>query len=541
MSNYTIAYLALAAPEHKAIVEAALAEAGDDWAVLQSAFLDRMDAYVETELHQERDHLIDSHEAGGAWRIGFPHYHLRGDGRIVEHMARVMEARRRYTDQAYYHGFPDEAEVHHEIETFIYFQNPLVLLGLEGSDVALASVQDVAHHVGNWVSDVPEWYDWEQRGFQSTWLGTRNVRAYPPFDYQEANHFRFIATALTVYSATGQERYLGLATNYADRWCEHIETRAADGGPIQCSILPSGALSEELGHAGKATDTRLYQIFYAAVAPNTTYEVSGVLLDLYRLTGNERYLVCSRLMLDQFFEHGQDGRPALAYRHDAWDHERGQDEAFSAECAISQNGAMLARPALRHDLITGEERYRDRILSWAQAIDEVENPGDQMTADVLVAAHYYTGNPAWLARAYAMDLRTWAVVEQNPSTHMCSSLGRYGSKFLMELSYQPMLGGVDWGTRVGLSVERLRHVTDGHEGLPASVAFRVWREGEGLDGFEAVNRGTEPVAWCLASADDQKILERAEIADPLAAQDAVGHVIRIAPDCRVLGRLHWRR
>ncbi len=541
MSDYTVRYLNLAAPKDKAVAEEALDRAGDDWAALQAAFLERIDAYVEEELEHEADHLIDSHEAGGAWRIGFPHSRVRGGGRIVQHMAKVMDARRRYTDETYYHGFPDEAEVHHEIETFLYFQNPLVFLGSEGSDAALASVEDVAHHLGNWVADIPEWYDWQTHGFRSTWLGTRNVRAHAPFDYQEANHFRFVSTGLTVYHATGQERYLQLATDYADRWCYHIEERAGAGGPIQCSILPAGALSEELGHAGKATDTSRYQIFYATVATNTTYEVSGGLLDLYRLTGKERYLTCSRLILDQFFEHGQGGRPPVAYRNDEWTLGGDDVQEFTAQSAISQNGAMLTRPALRHDLITGEARYKDWIVSWAKTIDETKRPTEQMTADVLVGAHYYTGDPAWLERAYAMDLRTWAVVEQNPSPHMCSCLGRYGSKFLMESSYQPMLGAIDWGTRGGLPVLGLRHVTDGHDGLPGSVAFRIWRQADGIDAYEAVNRSAESAAWHIAAATDAKALDSVDVGDQSVAADAQGFPVSVGPNSVVSGRLRWRR
>ena len=541
MTDYSDTFLSLAAPKDRAAVETALGGAGgrNSWAELQQAFLARIDAYVEAELPQPPDHLISSHEAGGAWRIGYPHYHTRGDRRIPEQMARIMAARRAYTDATYYHGFPDEAEVHHEIETFLYFQVPLAFLGLAGSDAALASVEDAAHHTGNWVSGVPEWYDWGTRGFRSTWLGTRSVRARAPFDYQEANHFRFLATALTVYEKTGQERCLQLAVGYADRWCEHIEAQAAAGGPITCAILPPGAHSEELGHAGKATDTSRYQIFYSSVAPNTAYEVSGGLLDVYRLTGNARYLSCSRLMLDQFFRNGRDGRPALRYQNGAWQHDaHGADEEFGVRAAVLQNGAMLARPAVRHDLVTGESRYRDWMLAWAGAIDESAFPGDQIAADVLVAAHYYTGDPAWLARAYAMDLRTWAVVEQDPSPHMCNSAGRYGSKFLFEFSYQPLLGSADWGTRAGLPVQALRHRTDGREGLPEGVAFRTWRAGDGVDAFEAVS-GVSAADWVMGSAEDGRLLSGAEAGGQALTPVTDGYHLRLAAGATVSGRLQW--
>lgn len=539
MTDYAQEFLGLAAPKDRAVVEGALGSVGEQgaWAALQQAFLARIDAYVEDELPHPADHIINSHEAGGAWRIGFPHYQTRGDGRIVEQMAKIMAARRVFADAAYFHGFPDEAEVHHEIETFIYFQNPLAFWGLPGADAALATVEDVAHHTGNWVAGIPEWYDWATSGFRSTWLGTRNVRAHAPFDYQEANHFRFLSTGLIVYLQTGDERYLKLATDYAERWCAHIEKLAAAGGPITCSILPPGVASEEMGRAGKATNTSLYQTFYSTVAPNTAFEVAGGLLDIYRLTGNARYLTCSRLMLDQFYNNARDGRPALRYQNGAWQYEMAT-AADGVRAGMSQNGAMLARPALRHDILTGETRYRDAMVAWANAADEHAFVGDQMMSDVFVAAHYYTGDPAWLARAYASDLRTWAVVEQNPTPHMCDSSGRYGSKFLYEVSYQPILGTPDWGTRAGIPVPVLRHRTDGAEGLPAGVSFRTWRACDGVLAFEAVG-GPAEADWAIGSADEKRAVSDAEVKGQALEQVADGFRLRVAPGATVSGTFRW--
>ena len=52
----------------------------------------------------------------------------------------TMSVRERYTDANFYHGFPNCAEVHHEIETFIYFQILLLYSGLSGSELALNSI-----------------------------------------------------------------------------------------------------------------------------------------------------------------------------------------------------------------------------------------------------------------------------------------------------------------------------------------------------------------------------------------------------------------
>jgi len=212
-------YLDLAEPEYRAICEEWLGEPENskDWSHRQLSFLKMVDRYISDELKKTPNYQINSHEAGGAWRIAFPHVRVRVDSsKTHERMAAVMKERRKYTDENYFHGYPDEAESHHQIETFIYFQEPLFHLNSIGSADALSSIEDVGHHAGNWESDVPAWYNWDKHEFRSYWLGTRSTRDCPPFDYQEANHFRILSTALVSYLGTRNSRYLELAVDYTD-------------------------------------------------------------------------------------------------------------------------------------------------------------------------------------------------------------------------------------------------------------------------------------------------------------------------------------
>jgi hypothetical protein len=62
---------------------------------------------------------------------------------------------------------------------------PMYYLGFPGANQAASNIEDVAHHTGNWVKEVPEWYSWKRHCFVSNWLGTRSVRDYLPYDYQE--------------------------------------------------------------------------------------------------------------------------------------------------------------------------------------------------------------------------------------------------------------------------------------------------------------------------------------------------------------------
>jgi len=172
-------------------------------------------------------------------------------------------------------------------------------------------------------------------------------------------------------------------------------------------------------------------------------------------------------------------------------------------------------------------------MSWANAIDEERNSYDQMMANVLVAAHYYDGNPKWLARAYQMALRLWAVSEHDDEFHQCAwSSKRQGTKFLMEMLYQPLLGDVEWGTRGNIPQLILRHKTDGADGLPRGVAFRCHMVGRNEYGFEAVNTGDKAASWEIAAANGAAIV---------SAPGCGENRISLAPGQRVSGTIAIRK
>jgi len=538
--SMTERFLSFAAPEYRHKYDAALSCIGkpDGWAKLQQAFLGMVDDYVDKELEKPADgNSIDKHEAGGQWRIGFSHYAARGDKRIVQRMAELMAARRKFTDGKFFHGFPDCQETHHEIETFIYFQDPLSYLKVDGSAAALSSIEDVAHHVGNWVKEVPAWYDWDRHGFVGTWLGTRAVRNFPPYDYQEANHWRHMGNVMAAYMGTGRERYLEVMEDYARTWCTHIEKLATTGEPIRCSILPEAVKAAGEGYGRyKDPDLKEYKVFYSTVASNTAYDVGGVLLDLYRVTGKERYLRCMEAMLDQFYANGVDNRPALAFKEGQWQIVKPLDDPTAMRWA-SQDVVFIARMSVRHDMVTGFDTYKQRILNWAGAIDEETNDRDSMVADLMTAAHYYTGDAKWLARGYAMALRAAAVAEADDHFHQCNSRSRQGSKFLLELLYQPMLGGCEQGTRGNIPVRRFKHICQGVDRLPEGVSFRTWKIDSVTDGFEAVNLGNQPARWQLSGCTTERNLLKVDAGE----REAVGGDLTAAPGGAVSGRLLWSK
>ena len=538
-------YLDLAEPEHREICKDWLGDNNGDtsWEYRQLSFLNMVDRYISDEIEKSLNHRINTHEAGGRWRIAFPHVRTRTDTSAVrERMGKVMAYRKMYTDSVYFHGYPDETESHHDIETFIYYQIPLFHLKDKGSHLALISIEDVAHHAGNWIDGIPDWYDWNKHEFRSYWLGTRSTRDYPPFDYQEANHFRIIALSNTVYQGTGNERYLDLSIDYTDRWCDYIEQFAASEDLIPVNIYPKDyEIQKDVGTK--------YSYSIPSVSANRAYDLYGGLIDMWRLTGTQRYLDCARLMLDQFFDHATpEGYPPYGRRMDAewgggfdapntdnlkfkllalgpveqpWRKFTVAVEGLNPVAAIGEGATYLSRMALRHDLLTGEERYKKAILKWAHAIDENSYFEHSMKADLFAAAHWYTGDPDWLKRGYAMALRTWAVLEPYEGK-MCGCGTRYSSKFYMELLYNPILGGADYGNRGNIPVEAIKH---GPEGLPDDIAFRSWRVNGQENAFEAVNKGSIKRDWHLDSANEKRKMERIKLS--------------IEPGQRISGKIHW--
>lgn len=479
-----------------------------DWATLQLAFVGTMDHYLDVELEKDIGLNIHTHEAGGQLRIAFAHQPVRHRADVYNYMKKIMEARKAYTDENQYHGYVDCHEVHHEIETYLYFQNPLIYYKFPGHETALASVLDVAEHTGSWVKEVPAWYDWEKHGYVSVYLGTRGVKDFPPHDYQEANHFRFIDEAIAGWVTTKEPRYMALIRDYCDRWCDHIES-SPEHGPITCQILPEDAQKVEMGYSGvfKNAAAGTYQIFYATVAENTLFDIASTMMDVYALTGEKRYLAAAEKMMDQFYYNGNGVRPAHSFSGGKW-LVAGENVENPEEIDIQRfpsGGGFLPRLAMRHTILTGSVKYKDLILRWAKDIDEEKNKYDQMTIALFVAAHFYDGNAKWLERAYHMGLRYNAVTEGDDKFHQCSGMTRQGSKYQVDPLYMPILGDPTFATRGELAVPMFRYKIDGKDGLTDKIAVRVWYKDAGSYYFEIKNKGVEDVQIDVTMADGCKV------------------------------------
>ena len=170
------------------------------------------------------------HDEGKFLWSFFEYYHLTGDNRVKNFLYFMREGFLQWTKKHFYHGFWPHGEVHHHMETFQQFYCFFLDIG-DDLDTDVKTIDDAAHHLGNWVKGIPEWYDWDKHAFRSWWLGTKTVEEPGPFAFDFQQHSRCIDLAQYAYRATNKEQYLTLALDWLDAWCREI-LDAGDEFPV---------------------------------------------------------------------------------------------------------------------------------------------------------------------------------------------------------------------------------------------------------------------------------------------------------------------
>lgn len=156
--------------------------------------------------------------------VSFCDYYLfTGDERVRTFLRALRDSYLEWAKEHYFHGFVPTAKdyVTHTFELADGFISAMARMEPE-DPVNKAFIEDVAHHIGNWVPEVPAWYDWNRHMFVSHWVGTKEVRNYPPYDFATVRHARVGNLALTTYAITGDKKYLDWCRDFAGGWAEVI-------------------------------------------------------------------------------------------------------------------------------------------------------------------------------------------------------------------------------------------------------------------------------------------------------------------------------
>ena len=232
-----------------------------------------------------------------AW---FPHYLITGDSNVLEHFGTLKEALGGWVKRDCYHGYEKKAEAHHGPEPFLLFLPRY--LGLKPEDTeAISLLTDAAEHIGNWVSEIPDWYDYARDTFIGYNIGTEFVDNQDKDRYELAEHFRFIHIALATYNITGEKRYVDWAIRYGQKRAERI-INASEPMPLLWDLNENGLSEEEVNeknlHRLVASGHHIPGDPLAGIENLLASGAIYALGDLYLLTGDKIYKSAARRIVE---------------------------------------------------------------------------------------------------------------------------------------------------------------------------------------------------------------------------------------------------
>jgi hypothetical protein len=240
-----------------------------------------------------------------AWE---PYLQIAGDSHIETFLANQRDLIRDYfveTEQ-WAHGYWRFQDGQGGTEHFNRFLN--MLARLKPRDVhTRAQILDAAEHLGNWVEEVPAWFDWERGLFRSVFLGTEEVGQGEGTEINIPDHLRMANLALLAYRISNRHCYLDLAAACAKPWCKAI----LQGSRLPFGLLPDARTTGEviplysLDHA----QASLYRPFFGPVGeeidpPRARAEAFlaadgvQVFLQVWRYVGKKEFLHTAERLLD---------------------------------------------------------------------------------------------------------------------------------------------------------------------------------------------------------------------------------------------------
>lgn len=178
-----------------------------------------------------------------------PYLRATGDPKALAFLAQLRDdIASHYTNSGQWrHGYWAMQEAHHGTEHFELFLGSLTRV-LPGDQETARQLDDAAEHMGNWSADVPGWFDWERRRFNSLFFGADGVRAEPGMAINTPDHLRCVNICLLADSfnaeaqrgkgAEKRSRYGELATLYVGEWAAAI---VADER-LPLALTPTGVL-----------------------------------------------------------------------------------------------------------------------------------------------------------------------------------------------------------------------------------------------------------------------------------------------------------
>ncbi len=341
-----------------------------------------------------------------AW---FPHYLITGDETVSQHFKALKAALYGWVQRSCVHGYEPKAEAHHGPEPFLLFLPRYIGIKPEDTE-AVAMLTDAAEHCGNWVPEIPPWYDYTRDTFIGYNIGTRFVENDSSNAYELAEHFRFIHIALAAYRVTGQERYLEWALRYGKKRAERI-SEAPEPMPLLWQL--NGQPISEAQVNAKNLHRLVASTHHIPGDPLAGIEnllASGAIYvfgDLYRLSAESIFQTAAKRIVEPLVDSLQDpyNEPAAAalsyYR---WTF---NDTTYDSAIHTAVQELPTSPPELLALIIPQEIRRREPgvgkradMAYWGEWSDDGSvKPIQEPSTATLTLAYQVTGDLSFAVRA----------------------------------------------------------------------------------------------------------------------------------------------
>ena len=341
-----------------------------------------------------------------AW---FPHYLITGDATVLQHFDMLKTALLGWVKRDCLHGYEPKAEAHHGPEPFLLFLPRYI--GLMPEDTkAVNLLTDAAEHIGNWVPEIPPWYDYDRDTFIGYNIGSRDVTNDEKNAYEMAEHFRFIHIAIAAYRVTGEERYLTWALRYGRKRAERL-IAAPDPMPLIWTLEGEGL--DEAAVNAKHLQRLVASTHHIPRDPLAGIEVllaSGAIYalgDLYLLSGDETFKTAAKRIVEPLVTSLNDpynDPAAAALSYYRWTFEDPDFDA--ATCAVLAD--LPDEPPERLALIFPQETRRREpgvgkradMAYWGEWSDDGSvKPIQEPSTATLTLAYQVTGDITYAMRA----------------------------------------------------------------------------------------------------------------------------------------------
>ena len=180
-----------------------------------------------------------------------PYVHATGDKKLLGFLTTLRDRISRHFMETgqWRHGYWCKQEAHHGTEHYELFLGMLWRLN-PGDRTTIAQLADAAEHMGNWSTAVDPWFDWETGLYRSFLFGTDGVELVDGAELNVPDHLRCINIALLAHRATGDGRYLALATAHGRRWVDAI---------LADEELPIGLLPDRVVYRFDPAEEAIYR------------------------------------------------------------------------------------------------------------------------------------------------------------------------------------------------------------------------------------------------------------------------------------------